>query len=541
MCSIYGVKEVVMHINTYFGIPMQIGEFKSIKYTSSSFIAFNLFGKNILFDYPAEIYGKNLKIGSMSILLKTKNVTADIIFVTSSISLGIFFVKKNVKIYITKPVYRQLVLRLKELQSYLVSYDHEPENTDDLHDVNDVNLEQTKCNFIFVTYDEMVRFDNFLVEVVSSNSFIGWCNYIIHVQEKRLAYISSFSQKQRISTKPLRSNVDLAILNGLKPSSQEQDLENFSKVCQDNMIKVIPIDISSLFFELFLLLLKTIQKTTIRIYIVFPYFEEFIKIINGCGKWLNKKFNVEQADVLPLNIKNVLYFKTLSEINDIEDDAIVVCSKEEFGIVTSSLNNDVFYNELFVELQKNSNNALINDDYARAISCVSKETGQTVLIDYLISSILSFDLKKSENLFLKKYAVLNVMNYSMKCDFVFNLSPELSLAELRNFYGDPIVVSNTFNPSNSGDIYMVDGKSYFISTKLHKKYIYILKNRQHAAIHNNMLLFDGKIKNKTLICKQNKLKQIFREEYYVVQDTFFFPKLRRKIKLINNTFHISKY
>ncbi|ELA47414.1 hypothetical protein VCUG_01065 [Vavraia culicis subsp. floridensis] len=534
---------------------------KFTKCKEKSFLSMDIHRDRIQFDYPAEIYGKNHRIGDKPILVKVKAVNAKKIFVSSNDALGIFFLKKDVPIYVTKPVYEQLVLRLKDLQGYLVHYDEEGEKAD-LYDVNEVDIARTERNVIFVTYNEIIYFDAFMVEVVSSNTFLGWCNFILHIQKKRLAYISTFSLKGRISFKMAPTNLHMIILNQHKINIHELGLDDFLQVCQDNAIKIIPVDVSSMFLELFLFLLNTTKDMSIQICVVSPFYMEINRAVNGCGKWLNKKFKIDQHDPLPLSIKNVTCYNALSDISGLEDNSIVFCTKEEFDITNNSIDSCAYYRELIERMDKKtyetdeddkqlksmrtneentSDENSEEDERIKNIRAVFNSTDKNVLIDFVIASILKGDTVKAKHLFNRKYVVLNVMNYDMESDYAFNLNLCSTIPEMRSFYGNPVIASNMDSNLEGNDVFMTNEEIYVIDIPKIDYYVYNIKNVERIPAGNNLLLFDGKIRNERLICRKNQLKKMFRETYYLHDGIYFFPGLRKRVWFESDKFYITDY
>lgn len=532
--------------------------FKFEQCKKDSFLEVNLDKKRIQFDYPAEIFGTNLRIGTKPILLKVKKTSARKIFVSSDSSLGIFFVKKNLQVFITRPVYEQLVIRLKELQGYLVDYDDEIEKSH-VFDVNDVNLKKTERQIVFINYEQTINFRDFVIEVISSNTFLGWCNFIIKIGKKRLAYISSFSSKGRVSHKMEKRKLDLIAFNDRDQNPHESGLDDFLGLCKEESIKVIPIEMSSLFLEIFLFLLNTTRNLNLKIWIVFPFYEKLNRLINGSGTWLNQKFKIELQDPLPLDIKNVLYCNTLSDLIDVEDDSIIFCSKEEFDIVNNSMESSAYYEHLIKKMkddrkvdetkgreekQVDSMESSVDEEIEERtenINIALKDMDRDLLFKFFKDAILSCDTSKSKCLFKKKYAVLNVINYDMPSDYYFNFQLNSKIPEIRSFYGDPVVLSNKNVFLKQSDFFMKNGETIVVDTPRDNFYKYTVENGDVLLFDGNNMLFDGAIKNGKLICGANRLKQLFREDYYFYNDFYFFPGQRKKLKLVGEVFYMFDY
>jgi len=97
----------------------QMGEISIIQAVSTH--------KTLIFEYPAPFYGKNHRFPtfddkqkSLKFVIK-KFPDMDAVFISSSLSFGVFFLK-NVKIYMTKPVFEQLLLKYEEYKNMCVAY-----------------------------------------------------------------------------------------------------------------------------------------------------------------------------------------------------------------------------------------------------------------------------------------------------------------------------------------------------------------------------------------------------------------------------------
>ena len=94
---------------------------------------YKIYTKNetLIFDYPASIYGKNHQFASfkcppnsLKFILNKQNCMY-YVFVSNSTSLGPLFIKNVERIYITKPVYEQIILKYEQYNCLGITYDED--------------------------------------------------------------------------------------------------------------------------------------------------------------------------------------------------------------------------------------------------------------------------------------------------------------------------------------------------------------------------------------------------------------------------------
>ena len=161
--------------------------------------------KSLLFDYPAALYGVNhahpsFKSPQKELKFEVKIIkNIDSLFVSSSDSFGVFFINYSTRIYCTKPVYEQLLLKYEEYRTMSVTYDAEKDSSEyKIVSIHDANLEQFKRNVIFIKYNQRISIDQFLINPIAAGTFIGWANYrITFPTGESLIYLTSYSNKRR--------------------------------------------------------------------------------------------------------------------------------------------------------------------------------------------------------------------------------------------------------------------------------------------------------------------------------------------------------
>ncbi|TBT99447.1 putative beta-lactamase-like protein [Hamiltosporidium magnivora] len=245
------------------------------KYSSSFLIETE--ETSFLFDIPADIYGCNHSFLDLNnktkkdikfILPNVDFENIDSIFISNSRSLGVFFIDKTFKgnIYITDPVYEQLLLRLEELQSYCITYQESDSDLENMEPTGNLdfkeNMETTQENnfdksrilleikksekkvkkfknkkfklvsireanvsffkkrVVKIKFNQRIFLDGICIESLSSNTYIGWTNYSMKYlrgcEEKTansIIYVSSISYNKRFSFDSPKFTGDVIFLN----------------------------------------------------------------------------------------------------------------------------------------------------------------------------------------------------------------------------------------------------------------------------------------------------------------------------------------
>lgn len=177
--------------------------FKTLRNADNSEIEVKTSRLSLLFDHHSSIYGKNFRFASFEypqkplkfIVRQVKNI--DAVFVTNSRSIGVLFLK-NIKIYITRPVFEQILLRYEQLKSLIFHYDEidndeivnnlkSPSNeeyldkTIDISDIDNINNDQANnlkypsneeyldkiINISDITYDKIINISD--IDAINNN------------------------------------------------------------------------------------------------------------------------------------------------------------------------------------------------------------------------------------------------------------------------------------------------------------------------------------------------------------------------------------
>lgn len=172
--------------------------------------------KNICFELPAEPYGKKHQTPSFSrpprplkfCIPRVDSESLSAVFVSSSESLGIFFLKENTPVYITEPVYEQLKMKIKHYESVSTHYEDEEVQSCVIRDIS-----RARCPaLVKINLNQSFKFDSVVVKALSAGTFLGWTNYYVKEQYHFL-YARSILIDSRFAAQAPDVPVDFLILN----------------------------------------------------------------------------------------------------------------------------------------------------------------------------------------------------------------------------------------------------------------------------------------------------------------------------------------
>ncbi|EJW02371.1 hypothetical protein EDEG_03202 [Edhazardia aedis USNM 41457] len=133
----------------------------------------------LTFDHPYRIYGRNHVLSSniKPLKLVISSEENEKIFVTNSHSLGVLFIKSDCRIYITQPVYEQILLRYESLPKRLFYDDEEDESENesrkkDAADVNAIKNTNSIIGNVLENKNSTEEFDNAENEIKIQNDDI---------------------------------------------------------------------------------------------------------------------------------------------------------------------------------------------------------------------------------------------------------------------------------------------------------------------------------------------------------------------------------
>ncbi|KAH9412054.1 putative beta-lactamase-like protein [Ordospora pajunii] len=295
--------------------------------------------QTFLLDYPSSVYGACISYPSFDkssrpLKLALPRLTDDIdyVLITRSDSLGVLFMQKDVPIYMTEPVFEQILMNYQSILNLRLHYE---EDGDDGVLVTSADIARFRRNVRLIRFDEICRFNQVRVIPRSAGTFIGWASYLIELENRKtLCYVSSLSSKKRFSLDAGSISSDYLIVNTDKqPDIHEIDAFSDCIKCLETDIAVIPVDLTTLLLEVVFHVLSLLHlKDSIPVYIVYPLFDRFYTTVGIQNDWLNKSFS-SIKDPFPIKAyKRLHVLTTIDKLATISGPAVVFCSPLEFSL-----------------------------------------------------------------------------------------------------------------------------------------------------------------------------------------------------------------
>ncbi|TBU19474.1 hypothetical protein CWI42_020330 [Ordospora colligata] len=295
--------------------------------------------QTFLLDYPSSVYGVCISYPSFDksprpLKLALPRLTDDIdhVLITRSDSLGALFMQKDVPIYMTEPVFEQMLMAYQSILNLRLYYE---DDGDDGVLITSADIQRFKRNVRFIRFDEVCRFNQVSVIPRSAGTFIGWANYLIELDNRKtICYISSLSNKKRFSLDAGCISSDYLIVNTDKqPNMHEIDAFSECIKCLDDEIAIIPVDLTTLLLEVVFHVLSLLHlKDGIPVYIIYPLFDRFYTTVGIQNDWLNRSFS-SVKDPFPIKAyKRLHVLTTIDNLSTISGPAVVFCSPLEFSL-----------------------------------------------------------------------------------------------------------------------------------------------------------------------------------------------------------------
>lgn len=360
-----------------------------------------------LFDCHCSFYGKNFRFASFKdshkpLKLVVRHVDdVDSVFITNSKSIGAMLLK-NTKIYLTKPVFEQILLKYEQLKNLTVSYDEMDENeiTEKLFNnvqlsqekyanvplffdkkilssvkynilkIDDINLEEFKNNVIFIKYNQIFELGDYVIQSMPCGTFLGWCNYrITFPNTKTMLILTSYSHKRRFSIEAAPIMSDYLLINR-KYGDSFDSIKLFSKYIEEYALKVflnvkpllIPADFPTSFIEILVHILSIVEQTNVPITIVSEIFVKLDLLLNVHSEWLNNDF-FTIAEPFPVRkYCNLRIVKSLKEV-EMQKGFVFYCI-EEYEMLKDRISDHfevILVNNLRSDLQVSENMKHVNN------------------------------------------------------------------------------------------------------------------------------------------------------------------------------------
>ncbi|KAM0674407.1 hypothetical protein GVAV_002020 [Gurleya vavrai] len=342
------------------------------KHKNYSLLNFSNSSLKYQIDFPYKLYGTNhtLKNSYKPFLLKIPKIRlCSSIFISNSRSLGILFLKnKETKIYLTKPVFDQILLKYEELSIKINYEDEEISEDEEIVNINDADIANFKKQCIFVKYNEIINDYKIKIICRSAGSFIGWCNYQIICIDCNLSFfiVSSISFNKRFSVQAKEIScdylVDIRDLNFLSKNCEKiENLESitFNEILK-NQIIIIPVEMTELFleviFHIFYIFTKKNKKA--KIAVCSKIFDKLNTIVNIQSEWLNETFSSSvNSGTEPFSFKSFDSFKSYTDIFEIEEiPQILFISPNELKFLTI---DKIFENQTILDF----NNSFLKSNF----------------------------------------------------------------------------------------------------------------------------------------------------------------------------------
>ncbi|CAD25088.1 similarity to HYPOTHETICAL PROTEIN YO47_METJA [Encephalitozoon cuniculi GB-M1] len=295
--------------------------------------------QTFLLDYPSSIYGVSFSLPSFTkrpkpLKLALPKFADDIdhILVTRSDSLGVLFLERDIPVYITEPVFEQILIKYESLLKLSVYYEDEEDSGTP---IEDADVERFKKNVRLVRFNERWSFDDVTVVPQPAGTFIGWSNYLIEFGDKKtLYYLSSLASKPRVSLGPGSISSDYLIINTDECTSSHT-IDEFSAYIRELGldVAVIPLEMTTMLIEVLLHTLFVVQaRGAVPIYIASSEFSRFHTTISIENEWLSKPFS-SVKDPFPIKSYGRLHVvDTIDELAEIAGPAIVFCDPLEISL-----------------------------------------------------------------------------------------------------------------------------------------------------------------------------------------------------------------
>ncbi|ADM11051.1 uncharacterized protein Eint_020520 [Encephalitozoon intestinalis ATCC 50506] len=309
--------------------------------------------QTFLFDYPSSIYGTHFSFPSFAKAPKPLKLifpkfvdNIDHILITRSDSLGVLFLEKDIPIYITEPVFEQILIKYKSLLKIPAYYEDEE---DEGVSVEDADVERFRRNARFVRFNERCYFDNVLITPHPAGTFIGWTNYLIDIGDKRtIYYLTSLASKTRLSLEAGGISSDYLIINTDFPPPSH-DIEEFSTYINDlgSDVAIVPLEMTTMLIEVLLhTLFVTQAKGTIPIYVVSSEFGRLHTTISIENEWLSKPFSSAKEPFPIRSYRRFYAVDTIDELSEISGPAVVFCDPLEFSLYS----HPIFDNQKIISI-----------------------------------------------------------------------------------------------------------------------------------------------------------------------------------------------
>jgi hypothetical protein len=306
----------------------------------------------------------------------------DYVVISNSDSLGVFFLERDVPVFVTEPVLEQLMIRMEMLMSLSVAYDDEDEFS---AEISKADPERLRRNVNLVRFREDCSFNETTMTVHPAGTYIGWCNLSFELEDgKTLSYISSLSGRKRFAVPAMELRTNYSIINIEREIPAENHAGEFSTHIEklESKVLIIPVDMATIFPEVITHVLSLLQRhRELPVHIISSVFGRLVTAVNMSNEWLSDAFAALQ-DPFPVRAyRNLTVHRDFSELVRIHTPSVVFCDVAEFIL----LKHPLLENQEVVAI----NNSRLDADFHYSLKLeMDKEEISRSIVDQIISDPL---------------------------------------------------------------------------------------------------------------------------------------------------------
>ncbi|ORE00652.1 hypothetical protein A0H76_1 [Hepatospora eriocheir] len=283
----------------------------------------------IQIDYPCILSGDNFRTpaihdppAKLKFLIYEDYSLIDELYLSKP-TLGVLFLNKKIKIYCTRAVYKQILLKYEEYKNMIVSYDFIEKNKCTYKTLDDANIDLFEKCVVIISFNQRIYNNNIMFESIPAGTNLGWCNYLIHLPDnKSIFYVGSFKNGNRFAKPGNFVKSDYFILNThyYDDIRHYQNIESFNLIISNHKsskcVIVIPIDFTRSFVDIIFHILYLVEKKLVPIYIYSKIFNSLELNLNIQGELVSPTM-LENANTMNDDVFCVKKYKYLELIDDL--------------------------------------------------------------------------------------------------------------------------------------------------------------------------------------------------------------------------------
>ncbi|KAL6121301.1 hypothetical protein NUSPORA_01810 [Nucleospora cyclopteri] len=521
------------------------------KQTHAQFYEFKSKNEINLLDFSSLLHGQNFqqptfKRGEKPVkfVISSNNYdNVNAVFITKP-EMGVLFLNNVKRIYLSKPVFHQILLIYEEYKKYQVSYEEE-EIAENCRTVSivDANIKKFKNAAVFVSYNEILNTCDLSFMPVSTGANLGWINYKFTLKNgKTILYVTSHSSKPKFYKCSNPVEADFVIVNKVQKNVfyRKFELNEFTAVEQPHfsVVKNRKLDIDEFVKKHEIEDLEMVEKYDF--YAMQPEEEKKEEKETNIEVQENGEFT-DQINLFSEMIKMVIknYEATLIiEFNLLEnfiDVAVHILSLIERTSVQLFVVSDLF-SDLYVQI--NNQTEWLNFEPEGEPFPIKNYNH----FENLVNLNHNFN-KKHKIILVNQHAKIPQISKSQKVAFI-NCTKEKVIENENafNFYvkfeATISDIKTTFQGTNlyvNSEVVKVDETNNFIPLLINE-HTHLYKNR--LFLTGNLEITDFFSKNSIMYVfeqNQNLITEMCKKEpFYIVRDILIFPKSGIRFEIMNN-------